>query len=55
MINNARQVNRTGESSDADEENRNLRILSGLLFFSLIICFTNIFTNQTIMFKLGLD
>ena len=55
MTNNVWQVNRAGECSDADEENRNLRILSGLLFFSLLICFTNIFDNQTIMFKMRLD
>ena len=34
------QVNRTGaESSDADEENRNLRILSGSNFPSLLFLF----------------
>ena len=34
---NVRQVNRAGESSDADEENRNLRILSGwLTLFSFV-------------------
>ena len=35
MKNNVWQVNRAGESSDADEENRNLRILSGLFFIQL--------------------
>ena len=34
---NVRQVNRAGESSDADEENRNLRILSGWLTLFLFV------------------